>query len=77
MVYHQPNLQIAAVVGTTADKVVEPYKVTKWQEVIMDNLYCAEERNDCTALTKDAAAAFDVLDREVGCVEAKREPSPS
>ncbi|KAK6856215.1 hypothetical protein PG995_008366 [Apiospora arundinis] len=84
MVYHQPNLQIAAVVGTTADKVVEPYKVIKWQfkgksspEVVMDNLYCAEERNDCTALTKDAAAAFDVLDREVGCVEAKREPSPS
>ncbi|KAK8855717.1 hypothetical protein PGQ11_011629 [Apiospora arundinis] len=142
MVYHQPNLQIAAVVGTTADKVVEPYKVIKWQvgtkfkmchtfggdgqdgqlpcycgqyfarwacghwiklpvqcrqqvsshtckpvfckfkgkrspEVVMDNLHCAEECDDCTALTKDAPAAFDALDREVGCVEVKREPSPS
>ncbi|KAK8046619.1 hypothetical protein PG996_014683 [Apiospora saccharicola] len=148
---HQPNLSKAAIVRIAAvEKVVEPYKVLKWQvgtkfkhwhapedrrgindndndsnqarrcfcgqyfahwacghwiklpvrcgksmsrntgnpvfckrrggkiptlEVVMDNIFSVEECDDCTALTKDAEAAFDELDEEASCV--KKEPSHS
>ncbi|KAK7935585.1 hypothetical protein PG985_001080 [Apiospora marii] len=50
---------------------------TPTPEVVMDHISTHEECDDCTALTRDAEAAFDELDKEKEASGVKEEPSSS